>query len=58
MGCVNISFFRIRNDSRIATIKCRIDGTLLTLDEVSGFNKVHSIRAVLQSCTAAKPEKF
>ena len=29
-----LTFFSFRNDSRIATIKCRVDATLLTLDEV------------------------
>ena len=38
--CYNIVcvLFAIRNDSRIATIKCREDETLLTLDEVQHVN--------------------
>ena len=38
--CYNIFcvLFPIRNDSRIATIKCREDETLLTLDEVQHVN--------------------
>ena len=38
-----LTFFPFRNDSRIATIKCRVDGTLLTLDKV---------RHILKECHA------